>query len=91
MVLYWEGSYDRNFGKDQLVCLAILQGLVVAVISVMNTGTIWLFAEIVNGLMAIPNLIAFAYLSPVLFKLIDQYKNKFDILHVRGGTYENFH
>jgi len=29
----------------------------------MNTGVVWTLAEIMNGLMAIPNLIALALLS----------------------------
>ena len=47
-----------------------------------NAQTIWLLAEIVNGLMAIPNLIALWFLTPELLRLIRQYK---------GGYYENFH
>lgn len=35
-----------------------------------DTGTVWILAEIMNGLMAIPNLIALLYLSPVLVRLI---------------------
>ena len=47
-----------------------------------NAQTIWLLAEIVNGLMAIPSLIALWFLTPELLRLIRQYK---------GGYYENFH
>ena len=50
-----------------------------------------MFAETVNGLMAIPNLIALAALSPVLFGLIKQYENNFGTRRAKGGTYENFH
>lgn len=32
-------------------------------------GIIWLLADVMNGLMAIPNLIALGLLSPVIFKL----------------------
>jgi AGCS family alanine or glycine:cation symporter len=34
-----------------------------------NLGIIWLVADIMNGLMAVPNLIALAALSPVVFRL----------------------
>ncbi|NOQ34269.1 MAG: amino acid carrier protein [Methylococcaceae bacterium] len=34
---------------------------------------VWLLADVMNGLMAIPNLIALALLSPVLFKLTTHY------------------
>mgnify|MGYP000220365294 FL=1 len=36
-------------------------------------GTIWLLADVMNGLMAIPNLIALVLLSPVIFKLTRDY------------------
>jgi AGCS family alanine or glycine:cation symporter len=38
-------------------------------------GVIWLLADVMNGLMAIPNLIALGLLSPVIFKLTKQYLN----------------
>ena len=34
---------------------------------------IWLLADVMNGLMAIPNLLALALLSPVIFKLTREY------------------
>lgn len=34
---------------------------------------VWLLADVMNGLMAIPNLIALALLSPVVFKLTREY------------------
>jgi AGCS family alanine or glycine:cation symporter len=34
-----------------------------------NLGAIWLIADILNGLMAVPNLIALLVLSPVVFRL----------------------
>ena len=36
-------------------------------------GIIWLLADVMNGLMAVPNLIALTLLSPVLFKLTYHY------------------
>ena len=54
----------------------LLQAAVAVVTSVMNTGTIWLLAETVNVLMAIPNLIAIIVLCPVLKELTIQYKEK---------------
>lgn len=38
--------------------------------SVLKTGTVWLFSETVNGLMAIPNLVAVAWLAPEFSKLV---------------------
>lgn len=43
--------------------------------AVVKTGTVWLFSETVNGLMVIPNLIALAWLSPELVRIVGSYKN----------------
>ncbi len=39
-------------------------------------ATIWVIADVMNGLMALPNLIALALLSPVIFKLTLRYRNQ---------------
>ena len=44
--------------------------------AVLQTQTLWLVAEIVNGLMAVPNLIALIALSPELVRLVREYKKK---------------
>jgi AGCS family alanine or glycine:cation symporter len=42
-----------------------------------HLSDIWLLADVMNGLMAIPNLIALAVLSPVIFKITrDHFDNK---------------
>ena len=38
-----------------------------------DLGFIWLLADTLNAMMAIPNLIALALLSPVVFKLTRDY------------------
>ena len=40
----------------------------------LRTSVIWLLAEIVNGLMAIPNLIVLFLLSPEFIHIIKEYK-----------------
>ena len=42
----------------------------------LNTSIVWTLAEIVNGLMGIPNLAAILYLSPEFICLIKQYQEK---------------
>lgn len=44
--------------------------------SLLNTSIVWVFSEIVNGLMAIPNLIALVWLSPVFISIIGNYPKK---------------
>ena len=63
------------FGDRGWKLFVYFQAVTVAIGSVLGTGTVWLLAEIVNGLMAIPNLIALAALSPELFHLLKTYRN----------------
>jgi len=58
-----------------------LQIGIVLIGAVLQAETVWLFAEILNGLMAIPNLIALLALSPELIKIYKSY--------LYGGNYEN--
>ena len=89
--LYGARCAQFLFGDRVWKPFVILQSAVVTVSCVLKTGVVWMIAETVNGLMAIPNLVALAALSPVLFGLIDQYENNFGTGRAKGGTYENFH
>jgi AGCS family alanine or glycine:cation symporter len=71
------------FGDGGQKRFAILQMLAIVLSSVFRADALWLMAEIINGLMAIPNLIALGVLTP---QLISIYKS-----YLHGGTYENFH
>ena len=51
----------------------VLYALVAIVGATMELGLMWNIAETFNGLMAIPNLIALALLSPVVFKLTREF------------------
>ena len=86
-VLGW-GLYGARcaqflFGPSCWRKFAVLQAVTVVLGAVLGTGTVWLLSETVNGLMAIPNLIALAALSGELGRLTKEYSS--------GGTYENFH
>ena len=70
------------FGDGVWKKFVILQVAVVVAGAVVRAETVWLLAEILNGLMAIPNLIALWALAPELINLYKSYQN--------GGTYENF-
>ena len=71
------------FGHGVWKLFAYLQILTVVFAATLRSETVWLLAEILNGLMAIPNLIALGALSP---QLISIYKT-----YLYGGSYENFH
>lgn len=62
------------FGPGAWKYFAGLQGITVLFAAVAETGRIWMAAEIVNGLMAIPNLIALAALTPQLVQLTKEYE-----------------
>ncbi len=70
------------FGERAYGLFVLLQSATVILGAVLNTGTVWLLADTVNGLMAIPNLIALLALSPEFLQLIKDYQI--------GGTYEDF-
>jgi AGCS family alanine or glycine:cation symporter len=64
------------FGSEACRFFVFLQtGASVASV-LLNTGMVWMLAETVNGLMAMPNLLALAALSPVLFRLVYQQKKE---------------
>ncbi len=78
-VLGW-GLYGARcaqflFGEKAWGVFAIIQGVTVLVGAVLETGTVWLLADIVNGLMAIPNLIALFLLLPKVRQLVYEYDN----------------
>jgi len=61
------------FGENAWKSFVYLQAGIAIVSAVMRTETVWMLAETVNGLMAIPNLIVLAYLAPYQKKLVLQY------------------
>ena len=78
------------FGHRGMKLFALLQTVTVAVSAVLKTETVWLLAETVNGLMALPNLIALAYLSPELIRLTREYTKRTGTKPVEV-TYADFH
>ena len=86
-VLGW-GLYGARcaqflFGDSAWKPFVYLQAVTVVVGAVLRTDTVWLLSEIVNGLMAIPNLIALAWLSPELARLTKEYKS--DVMSRRSA------
>lgn len=62
------------FGEKVFGCFVLLQAVTVVLGAILETGTVWLLAETINGMMAIPNLIALLGLSPQFSRLILEYK-----------------
>lgn len=89
--LYGVRCAQYLFGTGVWRKFVLLQAVTVVLGAVLKTGTVWMLSEIVNGLMAIPNLIALAALSPELTRITKEYKQSLAERSAKGGTYENFH
>jgi len=63
------------FGERVFPFFVVIQVITVLLGALLETGVVWLLAETVNGLMAIPNLITLILLGPVFFRLIKEYKS----------------
>ena len=78
--LYGIRCAEYLFGKTAWKTFAVIQAVVLVVSTLLKTETIWSLAEAVNGLMAIPNLIALWLLCPQLKKLISGGRNSCALL-----------
>ena len=74
--LYGARSAQYLFGESAWKFFVYMQAVTVILGAVLRTGTVWMLSEIVNGLMAIPNLVALARLSPELVRLTEQYRKR---------------
>lgn len=74
--LYGARCAEYLFGENVWRYFALLQAVVVLIGAVLETDTVWMLSETVNGLMAIPNLIALIWLSPELFRITKEYRKK---------------
>lgn len=72
--LYGARCAEYLFGPKVWNVYAAAQTLTVAAGAVLDTGLIWQISEAFNGLMAIPNLITLAILSPEVVRLTKEYK-----------------
>lgn len=77
---YCEKCLQYLFGMGIIMPFRILWSIAAFVGAVSSLDFIWLLADTLNAMMALPNLIALALLSPVVFKLTKEYfaakKNK---------------
>ena len=71
--VYGERCVEYLFGVKSILPFRILWVLVIPVGAMVKLSFVWLVADTLNALMAIPNLIALLLLSPVVFKLTRAY------------------
>lgn len=74
--VYGERSWVYLFGDKALQPFRVIYTLVVPVGALVQLDLVWLVADVTNGLMAIPNLIALLLLSPLIFRLVRKEEGK---------------
>ncbi len=70
---YGERCAEYLFGKKIILPYRLLWLCAIPAGAMGKLAVIWVISDIMNALMAVPNLIALALLSPVIFKLTKQY------------------
>ncbi len=70
---YGERCAEYLFGTQVIWPYRLLWLCAIPVGAMSKLTLVWLFADVLNGMMAIPNLIALVLLSPVIFRLTSAY------------------
>ncbi len=70
---YCERSLQDLFGVRIITPFRVLWSLAALLGATLKLSFVWLLADTMNALMAIPNLIALALLSPIVFKLTKEF------------------
>lgn len=70
---YGERCVVFLFGTKAIMPFRVAWVLAIPVGTMMELNTVWLIADTLNALMAIPNLIALVLLAPLVFKLTRDY------------------
>ena len=73
---YSERCTEYLFGTKAILPFRILWILAIPAGTALQLGDVWLLADMMNALMAIPNLIALLALSPIIFALTKDYFSK---------------
>ena len=73
---YGERCAEYIFGVSIIIPYRILWVVAILTGALIKLNFVWLFADVMNGFMAIPNLIALALLSPVIFKITKEHFGK---------------
>jgi len=73
---YGERCAEYLFGGKIILVYRLLWIIVIPLGAIGSLKIVWVFSDVMNGLMAIPNLIALIILSPIVFKITRQYFSK---------------
>ena len=74
--LYGARCSQYLFGEHSWKSFSFVQSGAVVLGATLNTSVVWTLSEIVNGLMAIPNLIALTMLTGVFISILKDYQHK---------------
>ena len=90
--LYGARCAEFLFGSRSWHWFAALQTIITVISAMMDTATVWKVSETINGLMAIPNLITLAALTPEVVRLTKDYKRSdFSQIGGRKQKYADIH
>jgi AGCS family alanine or glycine:cation symporter len=70
---YSEKCVEFLFGTKSIVPFRILWCIAVPIGATLDLGFVWLLADTLNALMALPNLLALILLSPLVFRLTKEF------------------
>lgn len=70
---YCERSLQYLFGVKIIMPFRAVWSLAALVGATLKLGFVWLLADTLNALMALPNLVALALLSPIVFKITKEF------------------
>lgn len=73
---YGERSVEYLFGAKSIVPFRVLWVLALPIGAMLKLDVVWLLADTLNAMMALPNLIALVLLSPVVVTLTNEYLKK---------------
>lgn len=73
---YGERCIEFLLGEKAILPYRIIWVIAIPFGAYQKQAVIWTLADILNGLMVLPNLIALALLSPVIFKLTRDYQQR---------------
>lgn len=73
---YSERCAEFLFGTSVILPFRIIWIVAIPAGAILSLDFVWLLADVLNAMMAIPNLIALLALSPLVFKLTKDYFNK---------------
>lgn len=70
---YGERSIERLLGRRAVIPFRIIFSLVVFIGCTVQLGVVWAFSDVMNGLMALPNLIGLLVLSGLVARETKKY------------------